>query len=135
MTAVSVVAIGVNPTLTSALRTLVKIPTSYVVRIEEILIRLSYICLTEKYSVRCIAFVTIACQSPGVIVAIVAVAVVAAILESIHQLLLIARGFAPSPFTLLKRLNQKILERLNPPEPSPLQSPPQWRTIDLECLP
>ena len=123
MTAVSVVAIGVNPTLTPTLRTLVKIPTSYVVRIEQNLIRLSHICLTEEYSVRCIAFVTIACQSPAVIVAIVAVAVVAAILESIHQLLLIARGFAPSPFTLKTKQDQDIEKgRLCPPEPSPLQS-------------
>ena len=48
--------------------------------------------------------VTVACQSPGVIVAVVAVAVVAAVLKPIQQLLLIARGFAPSPFTLLKKL-------------------------------
>ena len=55
--------------------------------------------------------VTVACQSPGVIVAVVAVAVVAAILKAIQQLFLVARGFAPSPFTLRKMLKRKMGKR------------------------
>ena len=55
---------------------------------------------TKKYSVGCIAHVTLAGQSPGVIIIVDAVAVVAAVLEPIQQLLLIARALAPSPFSL-----------------------------------
>ena len=58
-----------------------------------------------------ISTVTLASQSPGVIVVVDAIAVVPAILVTVQQLLIVAGGFAPSPFTLQKMIKWKIGER------------------------
>ena len=58
-----------------------------------------------------ISTVTLASQSPGVIVVVDAIAVVPAILVTVQQLLIVAGGFAPSPFTLWNRM--KINNRKN----------------------
>ena len=58
-----------------------------------------------------ISTVTLASQSPGVIVVVDAIAVVPAILVTVQQLLIVAGGLAPSPFTLRRRM--KINNRKN----------------------
>ena len=83
----------------------------------------------------CISRVTLASQSPGVVIVVDTFAVVSAIFVTVQQLLVVARGLAPSPFTL-NSLNQDEKEvKKNSPEPSLHRSPPQWHTTSSGSLP
>ena len=101
MPAVSVYAIGVCLTLRPSFGAFIQVSAAFAEQMIKIKFNNNQISLlTEKYSVCGISRVTLARQTPGVIVAVDAVALLPAVLRPIQQLLCIARGLAPTPFAL-----------------------------------
>ena len=65
---------------------------------------------TKEYSVRGVSCAALASHPPGVVVVVDASALLAAVLEPVQQLLLVARGIAPTPLALQQeRLNNFCL--------------------------